>query len=630
MRHIWKLGVVMGLALLWGTSASADSFFCCGNDDYGALGIDPGETDDLLVFTEVELEGQHVFTSVEAGNGTSFGIDQNGVVWGWGAGGAGQLGDGEATSGHEPVRPIIAEGQHLEGNYVVASQIAASNIGAYTLALTNDHRVLAWGSGGSCIGDGIVGSYDRLNAVWVVTDPEGPVYLENITQIAATYPLSVAVSSSHTVWTWGSNYGGGLGIGQDSTSVPSSYVAVPVVGPQGSGFLSDVVQVAVGGHFVLARKSNGEVWAWGHNSSGQLGNGSWTDSTVPVKVNLPSDTAVDITAAESAAFALLSDKSVWSWGDNGMGLLGVEGLSTSVDTNVPVRVSGPKYSGTQYLTDIVDIEAGRYHVMAVTTAGNLRGWGISSHGCLGTDPDPQWPEEVVPVAIFHVGHVSAVSLGMYHTIALGDAMEPIEFSIAFDSGCIQNDDTRDCYGYPWMYDRLPGPANSRYNRKCQATLQVTSDANSNTEYNMYWRELDSSADFIPVYPPGEYQGVPLAVRARGATFSVLGTTVPSFEVCSDYRSSGLAYGSVRYEVWIEGKDEGGMSEPVETTSIVIRRTGDIDCNGGVEPTDLGLLINKLNGMPDPGFTMREFDMDGNGGAEPTDMSILINILNGLL
>ena len=58
--------------------------------------------------------------------------------------------------------------------------------------------------------------------------------------------------------------------------------------------------------------------------------------------------------------------------------------------------------------------------------------------------------------------------------------------------------------------------------------------------------------------------------------------------------------------------------------------GDVDGNGGAEPTDVSLLINKLNGLGNGGFHDKAFDLDANGGAEPGDVSILINVLNGLL
>ncbi|MBN2581614.1 MAG: leucine-rich repeat domain-containing protein [Planctomycetes bacterium] len=63
--------------------------------------------------------------------------------------------------------------------------------------------------------------------------------------------------------------------------------------------------------------------------------------------------------------------------------------------------------------------------------------------------------------------------------------------------------------------------------------------------------------------------------------------------------------------------------------LSVRVLGDIDANGGVEPSDLSLLILELNGMHPPGYDAWTFDIDSNGGAEPGDLSLLINILNGM-
>ncbi|MBN2582416.1 MAG: hypothetical protein JXL80_05060 [Planctomycetes bacterium] len=67
-----------------------------------------------------------------------------------------------------------------------------------------------------------------------------------------------------------------------------------------------------------------------------------------------------------------------------------------------------------------------------------------------------------------------------------------------------------------------------------------------------------------------------------------------------------------------------------TAELDVILLGDINQSNEVSPTDLSLLIMKLNNMAPPGYTTRHFDIDGNGGAEPTDMTVLINILNGIL
>ncbi|HOI54593.1 MAG TPA: hypothetical protein PLP01_05055 [Phycisphaerae bacterium] len=70
-------------------------------------------------------------------------------------------------------------------------------------------------------------------------------------------------------------------------------------------------------------------------------------------------------------------------------------------------------------------------------------------------------------------------------------------------------------------------------------------------------------------------------------------------------------------------------EATADIDLMCRTLGDLDGNGGAEPTDVSLLVSTLNGMPPVGFEPRAFDLDANGGAEPGDLSILINILNGM-
>ncbi|MBN2582372.1 MAG: hypothetical protein JXL80_04840 [Planctomycetes bacterium] len=71
-------------------------------------------------------------------------------------------------------------------------------------------------------------------------------------------------------------------------------------------------------------------------------------------------------------------------------------------------------------------------------------------------------------------------------------------------------------------------------------------------------------------------------------------------------------------------------ERIIEVPFTVRPLGDIDGNGGAEPTDISLLINKLNNLDTSGFHPYAFDLDKNGGAEPTDLSVLINVLNALM
>ena len=86
-------------------------------------------------------------------------------------------------------------------------------------------------------------------------------------------------------------------------------------------------------------------------------------------------------------------------------------------------------------------------------------------------------------------------------------------------------------------------------------------------------------------------------------------------------------GDLILEVTATGDIAGATTVEVPFACNII---GDIDGNGGAEPTDVSLLINKLNGLGNGGYHDKAFDLDANGGAEPGDVSILINVLNGLL
>ena len=113
---------------------------------------------------------------------------------------------------------------------------------------------------------------------------------------------------------WGNNLDGQLGNGTQDDGVNPNWAAV-------SGLSGGVVAVSAGDAHALALTSDGSVWAWGGNSSGQLGNGTTTASAVPVQV--PGLTGiVAVSAGSDVSVALRSDGTVWTWGGNSGQLLG--------------------------------------------------------------------------------------------------------------------------------------------------------------------------------------------------------------------------------------------------------------------------------------------------------------------
>ncbi len=205
----------------------------------------------------------------------------------------------------------------------------------------------------------------------------------------------------HEVLTWGRNQYGQLG---NDTTVMST-VAVSALLPAGTA----VTQVAGGYAFSLALTADGHIWAWGDNSSGQLGIGSTTDSLVPVQVRLPEGATVTaIAAGDDHVVALTSTGGLLAWGYNQYGQVGD---ATTTDREVPVAVHLP--SGTT----VTAIGAGAGHSLAVTSAGRVLSWGYNNTGQLGLGDrnDRNVPTEVpLPAdATF-----TAVAGGSAHSLAL--------------------------------------------------------------------------------------------------------------------------------------------------------------------------------------------------------------------
>jgi len=160
--------------------------------------------------------------------------------------------------------------------------------------------------------------------------------------------------------------------------------------------------IAGGEEHSLALKADGTVWAWGGNSAGQLGDGTYTRRTTPVQSGLGGVTAITCGAYHS--LALKSDGTVWAWGSNGYGQLG-DGTYTMRTT--PVQVSG--------LNGVTAITCGAYHSLALKSDGTVWAWGGNNYGQLG---DGTYTDRTTPVQVSGLGGVGAISGGYYHSLAL--------------------------------------------------------------------------------------------------------------------------------------------------------------------------------------------------------------------
>ncbi len=142
----------------------------------------------------------------------------------------------------------------------------------------------------------------------------------------ATAVHTVYVKSDGTLWGWGSNSSGQLGNGTTIDRANRLQVTT----------LSGMKAVDAGEDHTVALQSDGTVWTWGNNSNGQLGNGTTVNSSVPIRITSLSN-VIDVTAGYKFTVALKSDGTVWTWGNNSNGQLG---NGTTANSSIPVQVTG--------------------------------------------------------------------------------------------------------------------------------------------------------------------------------------------------------------------------------------------------------------------------------------------------
>ncbi len=142
---------------------------------------------------------------------------------------------------------------------------------------------------------------------------------------------SHASAASTELYSWGYNLDGQLGNGNTTTETTPVKVSLP------AGVTATAA--AAGGDHSLAIGSDGKLYAWGNNAEGQLGDGTTHNSSTPVVVSMPAGvTATAVAAGQDHSVALGSNGSVYDWGDNAFGELG---NGTTNDATTPVKVTLP-------------------------------------------------------------------------------------------------------------------------------------------------------------------------------------------------------------------------------------------------------------------------------------------------
>ena len=201
----------------------------------------------------------------------------------------------------------------------------------------------------------------------------GELQGRKVLQVAAGAYFTVCVTEGGAVFAFGSNNGGQLGVGDtENKNVPTLL--------RGELANKSVMQVAAGSVQTMCITADGLVYAWGHNDNGELGIGNTERRLVPTLVTeqLQRKTAVYVTAGDTHTLCITSDGSLFAWGNNGNGQLGV---GDTKDRQVPTLVTGLQGK------HVVHVAADEYHTICTTAVGSVFTWGASEYGLLGLGDD---------------------------------------------------------------------------------------------------------------------------------------------------------------------------------------------------------------------------------------------------
>lgn len=318
---------------------SIGTMWSWGQNNNGKLGLNLAPSDKRS--SPVQIGALSVWSKVSSQRaGGCAAIRTAGSLWTWGDNGSGQLGLNDTSNRSSPVQV---------GTLTNWKQ--ASMGGDQCLAIKTDGTLWSWGSNnrgqlGLNIQAGAY-AYNRSSPVQVGT-------LTNWAQISSGSASCAAVKTDGTLWSWGANQHGQLGI---NTADVYGATGADRSSPVQIGALTTWKQVSMSGDFCVAVRTNGTIWAWGRNNSGQLGLGNGTSRSSPVQIGSLTDWAY-VAAGSTHCTAIKTDRTLWAWGeDSSVGKLGQN--TVNISRSSPVQVGA--------LTTWLKVAASQLNTIAIKT-----------------------------------------------------------------------------------------------------------------------------------------------------------------------------------------------------------------------------------------------------------------------
>ena len=325
--------------------------------------------------------GTSSWLSISAGGSHTVAVKLDNTLWSWGLNTRGQVGDSTTTNRSSPVQ--IGSGFSWQ-NITTGLNISA--------AIRGDNTLWVWGNNAN----GLLG----LGPAYYATAWSSPVQVGSLSSWSKVsgFDGSMAVKTDGTLWAWGNNDRGQLGL--SDTTNRSSPVQI------GTGSWS---QIAAGNNYSVAIKSDGTLYTWGVNTPyGQLGDGTTTNRSAPVQIS--GIVATDIPISWTSVSGSINNRAsirihgrLFAWGDNTYGQLG------QIDT---IPRSNPVQIGISSWTQVSVTD---YNMFAIRSDGKLFAWGNNNNGQLGTGDTINYSS---PVQIGTSSWSMVVASGTGHTLAL--------------------------------------------------------------------------------------------------------------------------------------------------------------------------------------------------------------------
>ena len=312
-------------------------------------------------------------------------VKTDGTLWTWGINNYGQLGNGNLAYYSSPIQV---------GALTTWKSVYAGPW--MTAAITSDGKLYTWGlNNQSQLGIGAIPSatvyYSSPVQVGALTNWKY-VVTEGGTGVRA---VTFAIKTDGTLWAWGNNGNGLMGLGTASATL---YYSSPIQ----VGALTNWKEVSTNGFAVAAIKTDGTLWAWGVNTAGQLGNNNIVNYSSPIQIGaLTNWKHIAFTQWTTTSIrAIKTDGTLWAWGSNTNGQLGNNNI---VSYSSPIQIGA--------LTNWKSLPPNQGQG-AIKTDGTLWTWGQNLYGSLGVNNAVYYSS---PVQVGSLTNWKQISNGFFHT-----------------------------------------------------------------------------------------------------------------------------------------------------------------------------------------------------------------------